>query len=301
MLENIRVSGRASDNALFSRQSGLSEPDTIAYAMSVARRLYRCKLICEDAFPSPSTKGVWLAWAWNEACVRAGVNPSVFPLQDEELADTSMALLSDMNTGMKHTVESLYGFDTSRAPDSISHNASHAQALLTSMSFIYREPNFGGKPCHPYRHPIIQRAINALWFQNTDSDGIIFYEYFAPIPIQAIALVLTVIECCIDEWVDGTWKNSCWNDERYKTVYRSHVESLTDLRDYNSPQSLDLLEQMQRELLQNARAHAGAPPDPVTGSGSLRLRPRAINAALQEDLPEYDEHNIQTPTINASN
>ncbi|KAI0294516.1 hypothetical protein BC826DRAFT_1137173 [Russula brevipes] len=211
---------------------------------------------------------------------------------------TSMILLSDMKTGMEHAVESLYGFNTSRAPDSISRNARDAQALLTSMSFVYREPNFGGNPRHPYRHPIIQKAINALWFQNKDSDGIIFYEYFAPIPIQAIALVLTVIECCIDEWTDGTRKNSSWNEERYKTVYHSHVKSLTDLRDYNHPQSVDLLEQMQRELLQNARAHAGAPPEPVTGSG--RLHPRAINAALQEDLPEYDEHNTQIPTINIS-
>jgi len=230
--------------------------------------------------------------------VRAGVNPSLFQLQDEEFVDTSMILLSDMKTGIKHAVDSSYGFDTSRAPDSISHNARHAQAILTSMSFIYREPNVGGNPRHPYRHPIIQKAINAFWFQNKDSDGIIFYEYFAPIPIQAIALVLTVIECCIDEWTDGTWKKSSWNEERYKTVYRSHVKSLTDLRDYSHPQSVGLLEHIQRELLQDARAHAGAPPEPVTGSG--RLHPRAINAALQEDLPEYDEHNTQIPTINIS-
>jgi hypothetical protein len=36
-------------------------------------------------------------------------------------------------------------------------------------------------------------TINALWFQDKDSDGIIYYEYFAPIPIRAIAIVLTVV------------------------------------------------------------------------------------------------------------
>lgn len=35
-------------------------------------------------------------------------------------------------------VESLYRFDTSRAPDSISHNTRLAHALLTNMTFIYR-------------------------------------------------------------------------------------------------------------------------------------------------------------------
>jgi hypothetical protein len=48
-------------------------------------------------------------------------------------------------------------------------------------------------PHHPYRHPIIQEAINMTWFQNKDGDGIVFYEYFKPIPVQAIALALTVV------------------------------------------------------------------------------------------------------------
>jgi len=32
-----------------------------------------------------------------------------------------------------------------------------------------------------------------MWFQNKDDIGIIFHEYFAPIPFEAIALVLTVV------------------------------------------------------------------------------------------------------------
>ena len=32
-----------------------------------------------------------------------------------------------------------------------------------------------------------------MWFQSVDDIGIIFHEYFAPIPFEAIALVLTVV------------------------------------------------------------------------------------------------------------
>ncbi len=32
-----------------------------------------------------------------------------------------------------------------------------------------------------------------MWFQNKEDIGIVFYEYFAPIPFEAIALVLTVV------------------------------------------------------------------------------------------------------------
>ena len=112
-----------------------------------------------------------------------------------------------------HAVETLYEFDTSQAPESIGRNANRAQALRTKMRFVYRvrrfspplqpidhrrlsqEPNIGGPedPHHPYRHPIIQKVINITWFKNKDDDGILFYDYFSPIPIEVIALALTAV------------------------------------------------------------------------------------------------------------
>jgi len=49
-----------------------------------------------------------------------------------------MKLLDDMKAKIKFAVETLYGFDTSRDSESISRNASHAQALLAKATFIYR-------------------------------------------------------------------------------------------------------------------------------------------------------------------
>ena len=57
---------------------------------------------------------------------------------DFQIKCDSMELLAGMKTKIKRTVDTLYEFDTSRAPDSISHNASRAQALLTKTTFIYR-------------------------------------------------------------------------------------------------------------------------------------------------------------------
>jgi hypothetical protein len=44
-----------------------------------------------------------------------------------------------------------------------------------------------------YNHPIIQKAVNAMWFQNKRDEGVIFTEMFKPIPVPAIALVLTAV------------------------------------------------------------------------------------------------------------
>jgi hypothetical protein len=54
---------------------------------------------------------------------------------DFQLKCSSMMLLNDMKTKTKYAVESSYEFDTSRAPQSISRNASRA---LAETAFIYR-------------------------------------------------------------------------------------------------------------------------------------------------------------------
>jgi Domain of unknown function (DUF6532) len=50
----------------------------------------------------------------------------------------------------------------------------------------------------PYRHPIIQKAINTIWFEDQSADGILVQEYFSPMPIPAIALALTLVRTDLD-------------------------------------------------------------------------------------------------------
>jgi hypothetical protein len=57
---------------------------------------------------------------------------------DFQIKCDSMKLLDDIKTKTKPAVESLYKFDTSQAPESISRNARRAQALLAETTFIYR-------------------------------------------------------------------------------------------------------------------------------------------------------------------
>ncbi|KAI9509440.1 hypothetical protein F5148DRAFT_753521 [Russula earlei] len=225
------VSERGRDTAYLPRQPNSSSVlDPFDHVIRVAQPLYRCYFSCKDAFPSSAMKEEWVAIVWSEACAKTGAYPSPLP-QGGQFIDRSMKLLYDMKMKIMPYVESFYGFDASRAPEIIHRNARRAQALLTQMTFIYCEPIFGRTPRYPYCHPIIQKAINITWFQNKNADGIIFHEHFNPISIQTVALALTVIECCIDEWTDGTRMPCDWDEARFKTVYHSHISSLTVLRD----------------------------------------------------------------------
>jgi hypothetical protein len=146
---------------------------------------------------------------------------------------------------IKPLVERYYGFETSKAPESLSRNIERARQLKVDAAFSYNNEGL------PYRHRIIQQAINVIWFNDRSSDGVMFSNAFDPMPYEAIALVLTVvrgfkgsvasnadsvcssttlkIECCIDEWSRGSWTQIPFTYERYKEVYCHHLGSLKGL------------------------------------------------------------------------
>jgi Domain of unknown function (DUF6532) len=86
-------------------------------------------------------------------------------------------------------VERYYGFETSKAPKSLSHNIELARALKTDGAFSKGDEENE----LPYHHRIIQQAINVVWFNDRSSDGIVFSNLFNPMPYEAIALVLAVV------------------------------------------------------------------------------------------------------------
>jgi hypothetical protein len=86
-------------------------------------------------------------------------------------------------------------------------------------------------------------------------------------PIPIIALMLTVVQCCVDEWSDGQRKDSNWNEDKLQAVYASHVSSLLNFQAQELEKNIDVLCQLQCDLLRNAREHAGVPPYPVTEPG----------------------------------
>jgi len=86
-------------------------------------------------------------------------------------------------------VERYYGFETSKAPRSLSRNIELARALKTDGAFSKGDE---GNEL-PYCHRIIQQAINVVWFNDRTSDGVVFSNLFNPMPYEAIALVLAVV------------------------------------------------------------------------------------------------------------
>jgi len=230
------------------------------------------------------------------------LSTNLYVHSDPRTTNIRKQLGAEMKPKVTTLVENMYNFKTSQAHSCISYNTRRAQVLLKHMNFVYPEPRTGRDP---YRHPIIQRAIDTTWFRDKDDIGVVDHEHFSPMPITIIALTLMVIECCIDEWSSGTRKSSSWDDAKFQTVYDSHVSSLLDFQAHSPASNRDLLYQLQCDLLRNAREHAGVMPDPVTGSS--RFPPGALDAVREEDNepsptapPGYDYHLTPSITIDSA-
>ncbi|KAH9171825.1 hypothetical protein EDB89DRAFT_2070392 [Lactarius sanguifluus] len=201
-----------------------------------------------------------------EACTRTGANPDSF-IQPELFTDSNTKLFIETKKRVKDTVEEFYGFETMVLYSSESSETDPVLercCLTCLLSTLFAH--------HPYRHPAIQAAFNVIWFRNSAGDGVVYHEQFSPVPVPAIAFVLTVVECCIDEWAGGLHQETGWDDERFKTVYRSHISSLGDFQRHAIG---DMLEHIQSDLLKEARQAVS-----VTGIGPFVWHPEGMDGLL---------------------
>lgn len=143
--------------------------------------------------------------------------------------------------------------------------------ISTSGSYPIIQQNLGetvDERKGPYQHEVIQKVINIMWFNKRADEGILYSEFFDPMPVPAIALVLTAvscsatlydflmklhtqIECSIDEWLTGSKASVTFSASDYKAIYMAHIRSLMDYGQETSRR--DLLGKLQTRLYNYGR------------------------------------------------
>ncbi|KAG2051024.1 hypothetical protein BDR06DRAFT_890687, partial [Suillus hirtellus] len=89
-----------------------------------------------------------------------------------------------------------------------------------------------------YKTELLQDGINVMWFANRSDEGIVYNKFFNPMPIKVIALTLTAIECCIDEWMQGVKEDIKFTAIAYASVYNNHLNSLQRFDERTAPYKL---------------------------------------------------------------
>ncbi|KAJ6625727.1 hypothetical protein B0H10DRAFT_1782301, partial [Mycena sp. CBHHK59/15] len=144
-------------------------------------------------------------------------------------------LRGELKTKMKELVDIIYGFKSGQNKKTITYNRQLAESLKENLTFTFKNPE---ARTGIYKTPLIQRAVNAMWFANRRDEGPSFPEFFNPITKPGVAIVLTVVCPCllssiarltflakaensIDERLTGIRTDIPFTTNDYRSVYDS--------------------------------------------------------------------------------
>ncbi|KAF8954048.1 hypothetical protein BDZ97DRAFT_1766789 [Flammula alnicola] len=237
-----------------------------------AIREYRCLISTRFPFPDHPDETRMACESWDAACKELEVDLMITSRITKVITNRGSHTRGELKTKARPIVETFYRFESGQNRKIIAKNRDLAEAL---------KDQYGGL----YKNPLIQKIINAMWFHNRQDEGVIFDGYFRPIRPETIALVLTVIDCCIDEWITGIRTDVAFTGAIYHDVFIEHLKCLKDFDDCAKAKKLDILGNIQEKLYNRGRFHAGA--QPISKVGVRALPTSAFDAAIKE----YEENN----------
>ncbi|KII90200.1 hypothetical protein PLICRDRAFT_138729 [Plicaturopsis crispa FD-325 SS-3] len=184
-----------------------------------------------------------------------------------------------LKTIARALVETTYGFETSDKPRTIERNRKLVLSLKDGSAFVYRKR---GETTQDhiglYENKIIQKVVNQMWFKSKHDDGVTFVEYYHPFPAVALALVLTAIECAIDEWASGSLVKIKFEIDVYRDVYNRHLDAIYDFEEASRSQGI--MVHLLTRLHDNGRIHSKA--DPLEQPVQRAVSPSAFRRAIRE-------------------
>ncbi|KAG9082800.1 hypothetical protein FRC06_004856, partial [Ceratobasidium sp. 370] len=130
----------------------------------------------------------------------------------------------EMKAQVRPVVPFVYPFiNPPRTRQDLIHNRELADKLLPNAFHCIdtEKPNE-----HQYEHPALRDCIAAAFFWAPDSVGMMYHKKFQPIPIPAVAMVLTVMQHCIKEWKTSRHVTRQLNAGKQLKVYDAHLKGL---------------------------------------------------------------------------
>ncbi|KAK7007331.1 hypothetical protein R3P38DRAFT_3281561 [Favolaschia claudopus] len=269
---------------------------------------FRCLISTENFFPTHSETGEFVRRSWEKTCEDLGEELPLSTTVHKLIAGRVAHTRGEAKTKVKAMTEVYYGFRTGHNKKTIAYNRKLAEELkeeclfaykvCISFSYLLSRPHYSLQDVANkkglFKHPIIQKAVNAMWFANRRDEGPSHPEYFKPIPVEALAAILTVvstvsvlilqilifsqIENTIDEYLTGIKTEVPFTTTEYRTVYDTHLHSLLDFDKHTA--KYYLLDKILTRLHDEGRFHSGA--QPIADAPTSSLSKSVLDAALKE-------------------
>ncbi|KIM51901.1 hypothetical protein SCLCIDRAFT_33076 [Scleroderma citrinum Foug A] len=215
---------------------------------------YHVQLCAEGPMPDHAQETVFLNESWAKASQITGVNLACTP-QLAKLMSTQVH--GELKTKLRPLVEVMFNFHSSQTKLAIKKNRTLAEELKEGASFAFKHRALVQDECCGFlKAPIIQKVINMMWFVNKNNEGIKHNACFKPFPLPALALVLTAIECCIDEWMTGTWMDIPFMVQDYRSRYDLHLKCLQEFDEVTK--EFRVLKAICVRIAKDGHIHSGA-------------------------------------------
>ncbi|KAG1889975.1 hypothetical protein F4604DRAFT_1673484 [Suillus subluteus] len=218
-----------------------------------ATSIFRCLIVTRAPFPDTIAVETMLGKeAWHEACQMKGIDIKLTPLAVKMLLKRTSHVRGELKMKMRSLTRLFFGFRSSDLREVIRDNRDLAESLKDGSSFVFKD----------------WTAKTGIYKTELLQDG-----------INVIALTLTAIECCIDEWLQGIKEDIKFTAATYGSVYQTHLSSLQRFDERTAPYKL--LERICDNLHDVARFHAGVETLTKVSDGS-RISDEAFEDAIRE-------------------
>ncbi|KAG6835259.1 hypothetical protein H0H93_003351 [Arthromyces matolae] len=251
--------------------------------------LYRVLLSGDLAFPTHAQETQAAIDVWAQVCSEFSLKFPLTPRIAKLITNRGSQLRGELKTKAASLVEVFYDFETGHNRKILKKNRDKAEYLKEDNRYIYKVHDEDITKCQGlYQSKLIQKIVNAMWFKDKEDEGVIFFEDFSPFPIPALALVLTVIDCCLDEWITGVKTQINFSSKLYRDTYNAHLKDIEQFEKYTKDHSSQVLESICTKLHNRGRFNAGARP--ASELDNRTVHPAAFAAAIQEydDDPNTD-------------
>ncbi|KAK0429700.1 hypothetical protein EV421DRAFT_2042551 [Armillaria borealis] len=176
-----------------------------------------------NGYPDDETQRQWLQELWDEACEEASEMYELTAGMKTMIKRRSARVRGAMKTDIKSLVVATYGFVTSNKKATVEQNKKKYVMLATRGAFTCKEPKTRR---YRFENKILLMAIIEHFFGHRKAPGIIWEDDFDPIKPETLALIVTIIEHCIEEWADGSYKAQNLNDATQSSRYLAHMSDI---------------------------------------------------------------------------
>ncbi|KAJ7266483.1 hypothetical protein B0H12DRAFT_976850, partial [Mycena haematopus] len=201
---------------------------------------FRCLVATTDGFPDHTSETDLLALAWTAAREEHKIAMDLTPEMAKLITSRTSQLRGELKTKVRCLVELTFGFHTGQNKKNVRKNRQLAEDLKEGMGYAYKtNPSKADSRKGLYKAEIIQKVTNLMWFSNRRAEGATHPDMFGPaLPKPTLALVLTAIECGIDEWATGIKTDVPFTSAEYRSTYLEHIKALNDFEKRSAPRDI---------------------------------------------------------------